>query len=430
MADEARVRSRRRRRVSLALAVLLGGGALGLTLQLRDDELQEHGLRLLAPVPAADNGFPEISALIARGYTTPDKAFEEADAWFPSEPYPRAALEPTLKANAAIMQALGAVVRRRRLQATVADDATLSVLSELAQQLGHAATITALDGRQGEAVELAFTAILTGEALTADARDLNEWFQARLIQGFGFSALCRVLNLTRLDDEALAAIDRRLAVLGRPPSFPEIVRGTYLRALEEIEKLDDATMGKAFEYDLLQRRREPAFELATPFLRQLFYKPRATRNMLGRLGQLQSRFLEGASTGEPPALMECDRLDRLLSGNATGWAVAERTSLSAEGLEGLLRRQSRHKLSLEILRAVVALHRFHRAHGARPAKLEELCPRFLKSLPLDFDGRPVRYVPEVGGVYSIKADDYGAYSTSAGYFYSTLGYQFFPREKP
>ncbi|MEK7794779.1 MAG: hypothetical protein AAB353_09630, partial [Candidatus Hydrogenedentota bacterium] len=60
-----------------------------------------------------------------------------------------------------------------------------------------------------------------------------------------------------------------------------------------------------------------------------------------------------------------------------------------------------------VLRAAIATERFQRESDTYPAKLDDLVPKFLTSVPLDpFDGQALRYYgePDWFVVYSIGED--------------------------
>ena len=51
---------------------------------------------------------------------------------------------------------------------------------------------------------------------------------------------------------------------------------------------------------------------------------------------------------------------------------------------------------------VIACHLFQRETGRKPQALDELVPDYLPSVPLDpFDGKPFRYKPDEGIIYSV-----------------------------
>lgn len=54
---------------------------------------------------------------------------------------------------------------------------------------------------------------------------------------------------------------------------------------------------------------------------------------------------------------------------------------------------------------IVAMKTFEKDNGTLPDQLAQLCPTYLPSVPLDtFDGKPFRYAPEKGIVYSVSKD--------------------------
>ena len=60
------------------------------------------------------------------------------------------------------------------------------------------------------------------------------------------------------------------------------------------------------------------------------------------------------------------------------------------------------KGDLAATRIIVACHLFQRETGRKPATLDELVPRYLPDVPLDpFDGKPFRYNPDLGVIYSV-----------------------------
>ncbi len=53
----------------------------------------------------------------------------------------------------------------------------------------------------------------------------------------------------------------------------------------------------------------------------------------------------------------------------------------------------------------IALECYRQTHGTLPARLDDLAPRYLDSVPIDpYDGEPLRYSAEKGIVYSVGED--------------------------
>ncbi|MCL1921632.1 MAG: hypothetical protein FWG50_11285 [Kiritimatiellaeota bacterium] len=67
---------------------------------------------------------------------------------------------------------------------------------------------------------------------------------------------------------------------------------------------------------------------------------------------------------------------------------------------------------------VIACHLFQRETGRRPGTLGELVPSYLPSVPLDpFDGKPFRYKPGEGIIYSVGEglEDLDGAAANSGY---------------
>ncbi len=61
--------------------------------------------------------------------------------------------------------------------------------------------------------------------------------------------------------------------------------------------------------------------------------------------------------------------------------------------------------SIRATQLIVALKLFEKENGKLPSQLDELCPTYLSSVPIDpFDGKPFRYNPAKGIVYSVSKD--------------------------
>ena len=89
----------------------------------------------------------------------------------------------------------------------------------------------------------------------------------------------------------------------------------------------------------------------------------------------------------------------LLSKNAFGKSIT--LGLASEirfGFEQCCRADS----DIAATKIIIACHLFQREAGRKPNTLDELVPTYLTSVPLDpFDGKPFRYNPDTGVIYSV-----------------------------
>jgi hypothetical protein len=65
----------------------------------------------------------------------------------------------------------------------------------------------------------------------------------------------------------------------------------------------------------------------------------------------------------------------------------------------------RLECDLAAVRLLLAIRLFREETGRLPADLNELTPKYLAAVPLDpFDGKPFRYLPAKGVIYSVGED--------------------------
>ena len=74
-------------------------------------------------------------------------------------------------------------------------------------------------------------------------------------------------------------------------------------------------------------------------------------------------------------------------------------------LKKLFERKSRENVEVRATQLLLALKIFSMRHHDLPASLAELTPEFFAEVPLDdFDGKPMRYLPEKKLIYSVGTD--------------------------
>jgi len=79
-------------------------------------------------------------------------------------------------------------------------------------------------------------------------------------------------------------------------------------------------------------------------------------------------------------------------------------------VDSLLENRCKMDANLAATQIIIACHLFQRETGRKPQTLGELVPAYLPAVPLDpFDGKPFRYNPDAGTVYSVgkRLEDLG-----------------------
>lgn len=74
-------------------------------------------------------------------------------------------------------------------------------------------------------------------------------------------------------------------------------------------------------------------------------------------------------------------------------------------MKRLFERKSSENVNVRATQLLLALRIFTTRHGHLPASLQELTPEFFPRVPVDdYDGKPLRYLPEKKLLYSIGPD--------------------------
>jgi len=77
-------------------------------------------------------------------------------------------------------------------------------------------------------------------------------------------------------------------------------------------------------------------------------------------------------------------------------------NLMMPAIAGALNRRCIADGNVAVAKVIIACHLFEREKGRRPQTLDELVPEYLPAVPLDpFDGKPFRYKPDDGILYSV-----------------------------
>jgi hypothetical protein len=119
-------------------------------------------------------------------------------------------------------------------------------------------------------------------------------------------------------------------------------------------------------------------------------------------------------TPAPPAEAEVTWSQNLVSLGGTRTGARSELSqgpnwLGSQLVDGALQYGAAHlpwlllseRVSLGATQTLLALREYRDRTGALPAKLDDLVPTYLATVPSDFDGKPLRYVREKAIVYSV-----------------------------
>lgn len=210
-------------------------------------------------------------------------------------------------------------------------------------------------------------------------------------------------------------------------SLPDADQATLhsLRKLMESWQTAPADVSEVLrhEYQWGITQEDPELKTLSKWKR-LFYKPNQCCNLITRLHRRLEPLYLVPDTGTTPAITA--EIHRILPDRTRlNWMDLNRT-----GKKLLRNDRDSWKTPDQVVRSGLAVHRaaavclalrqWQNHHGGNlPGRLEDLVPEFLEAVPQDpFDGKPLRWNPVQGFVYSVGSDlqdDPPAfYFTSAG----------------
>jgi len=262
-----------------------------------------------------------------------------------------------------------------------------------------------LTGRRAEATTTCCTLLVFADRIQADAGCLIEYLVGTAVFGL---AQRQVSDLARDPATPVSELERLatgLAEMG--PFVPGLVRSFKAEYRLAADLFDQLAAGRVRLGDMiptmpgqspswLQRRRMPRFFLQPNRAKQECARLYRDRIRCATLPMAEVKPLESEAMTERP------NLGWLVKPNMVG-RMFQRMLLPAT--DGVFKKKCCAEADLAAMRLVVACRLYQRQEGRWPETLEALVPAYLPAVPADpFDGKPFRYVPARGIVYSVGKD--------------------------
>ena len=282
--------------------------------------------------------------------------------------------------------------------------ATLFRVQQLIALAGAQARILLRDGNSRDAIELASLGLRAGKRLSeAEDVDLLGLAMARTFQSLSLIDLEHATRSTRLAPD----VARRLVLVLestrlRAEDWQRAWSIEYERLLSDVDALGTASSSAGIW----------SMPLESPLLllpHAYRWHPNQTVAVLAELyrGQRRKSALFCADAGlagdRGADLAQATRLTSAFAPNALGRLVIGQ--VRARDLDRFQFDRCQLETHASLVEALIAAKAYSDSEGALPARLEDLVPRYLDTLPLDrYVGAPLRYARAAPAVYSIGAD--------------------------
>jgi hypothetical protein len=198
------------------------------------------------------------------------------------------------------------------------------------------------------------------------------------------------------------ALGRGIATLDGVREPDEVLEDAWKVELRMVERMIDDVQRGIRPPGSLGVEGEPGWRFRVGWT----FRPNTTLALFApryRLGAQAARVrvYADAKRFEPPPKDE--RLSRdPRERNAVGKAIF---AAHEPNVPRILERRCQADLQLDVTRVALALRGFKDETSALPEKLDELVPRWLKSVPRDpYDGQPLRWSREIGCIWCVSAN--------------------------
>ena len=348
-------------------------------------------------LPAAQNAFTHFVAADKPLHWSDD--FEKAvNDFLADKPADEAMLRGCVARKAATFEEVQLGLECQRCITPESDSAYSTAFMMPFRRIGRLLALKArLEQRAGDhagATSTCVSLLQFGNLIQRDADSLIFWLPGTVQLNHGLAAARSLLADPALPPADLARLATALDQLGPfDQSFIRAAKGEFRVFAEEIDRggwLDSRELDQATK---LLRKLMPGY----------LFQPNRTKLGLANVCREMIRVapLDYASMNRKPEDPPSEsRLKYLLRPNRVGWEIAAQWSSPH-----LLEKKFRLETEVAATRLLAACRAYQLAEGRLPDTLAALVPKCLPAVPSDpFDGKPFRYRPDPGVIYSVGKD--------------------------
>ena len=264
-----------------------------------------------------------------------------------------------------------------------------------------------LSGRYAEATRTCISLLRYGNLIQKDAECLINYLVGIAVLDIGFTQAQDLARDNGTPLEELAQLSEALTNLG--PFDHGLVRAIKVENRVIANTIDQLRRGSLGDIDVIR----PVDGTTDSFWKRkkipgYIYQPNKTKLIFANLNR-------GMITNTALPYISMNRSDAEemlgLKGNTSKLIIRPNSvgrilfSLLIPSYGSLLEKKCRAECSLATTRIIVASKTYQKKEGRLPDALQSLVPLYLPSIPVDpYDGKPVRYSPSKGIVYSVGQD--------------------------
>jgi len=257
------------------------------------------------------------------------------------------------------------------------------------------------DRKHEEALEQFLQLVEFGRRVQACRGAIIHYNFGLRIKNYGLDGIRGLLSSNALGHDALREMAPKLRPFAADPSAVEnTLKIEYEATASSIDRL---ATGK------LRDELNQMMGISLPFTPYNFQPNKTKRAIAGicmlGIAEASKPFAEQVVQQLPstvPALKLVPLHRRYLTRNFTGLIAC---GMVTHDVKTLLRLMCEENTAVAGTRLLIALKRCQMATGSLPRSLDELVPKYIDQVPLDdFDGKPLRYLPDRKIIYAVGTD--------------------------
>lgn len=275
------------------------------------------------------------------------------------------------------------------------DDSYLTGWREISRVEAIKAIVLFRERKERDAIDSALEIVQFGERVENSGGPIIHYLVGAGIKSIGLQIIRQINCQSTLQGKTLVGVlDSLNAVKANPQGFTNALKVEYKM---DRDYIDNLAAGNVSNYD------QPVL----PFRLNLFFNPTATKKKFAQAFRVfrdnVSKPYGGIPWSELPVVAtNASAWQLVVGGNFIGEMVFE---LLEPSLNSFAARECRENVEVAATQLLLALKVYKMRNGKLPESLSALVPDFFQSVPIDdFDGKPMRYLPDQKLIYSVGPD--------------------------
>ncbi len=401
--------------ISLAVLVVLGIGALVVAFKIASRDIPPQDATDLIPErvepPPEQNAYTHFVSVTDSIYW-PKNASASVSSYLDGKPADEAVIQQIITRNTASLQAIqqGLQCRVCVTPKVTGFDTKIPYINpwlNMSKVMALKTRHDRLAGRYTEASNTCITLLQFGDMIQKEGGCTIGYLVGNTVIGIGLTQAQDLARDKGIPQGELTRLSEALAALG---TFDRgLVHAMKVEYTVDAATVDQIRDGK-FNQSELPTLADGKTNLTSKGRRisGYFFQPNKTKLICANFSRYMIKnaplcYADVKRSGVAEVSeMNVSKVSLIAQPNAIGRILCK---LAIPNLDGLLENRCRTQCFVSATRLIVACNAYQKKEGKLPDNLQSLVPAYLTAVPLDpYDGKPFRYLPSRGIIYSVGKD--------------------------